>query len=138
MKNNNKKPRIGIGVIVIKDNKVLLGKRKGSHGERTWNFPGGHLHFYGDIENCARREVMEEAGIKIKNLKLGPFTNDFFKKEGKHYVTLYVIAEYKSGKVKLMKPNKCEKWGWFSWNNFPKPLFTPCKNLLKQKFNPFN
>jgi len=136
MKKNNKKPRIGAGIIVLKDNKALLGKRKGSYGENSWNFPGGHLNFYEDIKDCAKREVMEKTGIKIKNLRLGPFTNDFFKKES----TFYVIAEYKSGKVKLMEPKKCEKWDWFSWDNLPKPLFTPspCKNLLKQKFNPFN
>ena len=29
----DKKPKVGVGVIVIKDNKVLLGKRKNSHGE---------------------------------------------------------------------------------------------------------
>jgi len=137
MKKDSKEPKIGIGVIVLKKNKVLLGKRKSSHGAGTWNFPGGHLHFYESIKGCAKRELIEETGIKIKNLRPGPFTNDFFKKEEKHYVTLYVIAEYKSGKIKLMEPEKCEKWGWFSWGNFPKPLFTPCKNLLKQNFNPF-
>ena len=39
-------PRVGIAAIVKKDNKVLLGKRKGSHGSGAWNFPGGHLEFF--------------------------------------------------------------------------------------------
>jgi 8-oxo-dGTP diphosphatase len=131
------RPMIGIGVIVIKNNKVLLGKRKNSHGEGSWCFPGGHLEFNEEIEECGKREVLEETGIKIKNIKLGPFTNDIFKKEGKHYVTLFLTADYDSGKVRVMEPDKFEKWEWFEWGKLPKPLFLPIQNLLKQKFNPF-
>jgi len=131
------RPKIGIGVIVIKGNKVLLGKRKASHGEGSWCFPGGHLEFNEEIEDCARREVTEETGIQIKNLRMGTFTNDFFKKEGKHYVTLYVISEHDSGKPKIMEPERCKKWGWFEWDKLPKPLFIPVQNLLKQGYNSF-
>ncbi|RLJ07409.1 MAG: DNA mismatch repair protein MutT [Candidatus Aenigmatarchaeota archaeon] len=131
------RPRIGVGVIVIKDGKVLLGKRRGSHGKGSWCFPGGHLEFNESVEECARREVREEVGIEIKNLKMGPFTNDIFKKEGKHYVTLFVISEYKSGEVRVMEPDKCERWEWFEWKKLPKPLFLPIRNLLKQGFDPF-
>ncbi len=133
----DKKPKVGVGVIVIKDNKVLVGKRKNAHGDGSWSFPGGHLEFNENIEGCAKRETLEETGIKIKNIKNGPFTNDIFKQENKHYVTLFVIAEYDSGKVKIMEPDKCEKWEWRRWDNLPTPLFIPIQNLLKQNYNPF-
>ena len=58
------RPRIGVVVIIKKDNKILFGKRKGSHGEGSWSFPGGHLEFNENIEDCAVREVLEETGIK--------------------------------------------------------------------------
>lgn len=131
------RPKVGVGVCVIKDNKVLYGKRKGPHGFGDWCFPGGHLEYGESIEDCARREVMEETGINIKNLKIGPFTNDIFEKEQKHYITLFVIADYDSGEVKIMEPDKCEKWDWFSWENPPEPLFLPSQNLYKQGYNPF-
>ena len=130
-------PRIGVASIIKKDNKVLLGKRKGSHGEGTWAFPGGHLEFGESIFDCAQRETMEEVGIKLKNLKYGPYTNDYFEKENKHYVTLYVISDYSSGKVENLEPNKCDKWEWFDWNNLPDNLFLPLANLKLTKFNPF-
>ncbi len=41
----NKRPKVGLGVLIFKDGKVLLGKRKGAHGEGTWCPPGGHLEF---------------------------------------------------------------------------------------------
>lgn len=84
-----------------------------------------------------KREVLEETGMKTKNLKLGPFTNDIFKKDDKHYITLFVIAKDASGKPQVLEPEKCERWEWFSWEKLPKPLFLPLKNLRKQKFDPF-
>jgi 8-oxo-dGTP diphosphatase len=131
------RPKVGVGVIVKNGDQVLLGKRKNAHGEGDWCFPGGHLEFKESIEDCARREVLEETGIKIKNLKLGPYTNDIFEKEGKHYVTLYVTCDYSSGTVQVMEPEKCEGWQWFKWSELPKPLFIPISNLLNLNFNPF-
>ena len=43
-----------------------------------------------------------------------------------------MLAEYDSGIVKIMEPNKCLEWKWFSWSKLPKPLFLPTKNLLTQ------
>jgi 8-oxo-dGTP diphosphatase len=129
------RPKVGVGVIVIKDGKILLGKRKNAHGEGSWCFPGGHLEFNEGIEDCAIREVKEETGISIKNIRKGPFTNDIFRKEEKHYVTLYVISDYAYGKVKVMEKDKCEKWEWFELNKLPKPLFLPIQNLLKENVN---
>jgi 8-oxo-dGTP diphosphatase len=131
-------PKVGVGVFVLKDNKILFGKRKNAHGDGTWSLPGGHLEFNEKVEDCAVREVLEETSISIKNIRMGTFTNDIFEKEGKHYVTLFAISDFDSGEVKLMEPDKCEKWDWFEWDKLPSPLFIPIQNLLKQNFNPFN
>jgi 8-oxo-dGTP diphosphatase len=130
-----KRPYVGVAVIVVKDKKVLLGRRINSHGSGTWQFPGGHLEFKESIEDCARREVFEETGLQIKNLRLGPYTNDIFKKEQKHYITLFVIAEYDSGTESVKEPDRCERWQWFEWPSLPEPSFLPIENLLKQNFD---
>jgi len=131
------RPKIGVGVCVVKDGKVLFGKRKNAHGEGFWCFPGGHLELNENIEDCARREVLEETGLSIKNLRLGPYTNDIFENEKKHYVTLFVVADYGSGELKAMEPEKCEKWEWFGWDEMPSPLFISNQNLLKTGYSPF-
>ncbi len=118
---------------IIKDKQILLGKRVGSHGANTWCPPGGHLEFGETFEECIIRETFEEVGIKIKNIRFLGITNDIFKKEKKHYITIAMLAEYDSGLVKIMEPKKCLDWKWFSVNKFPKELFLPTKNLLKQK-----
>jgi 8-oxo-dGTP diphosphatase len=126
-----KRPFVGIAVMVIKGNRVLLGKRKNAHGSGTWAFPGGHLEFNESIEACAKREVLEETGIRIKNLRYGPYTNDIFTDEDKHYVTLFVTADYDSGSPLVKEPHKCEKWAWFQWPPNVQPCFLPIENLLK-------
>lgn len=131
------RPKVGLGVIVIKDGKVLLGKRKNAHGEGTWCFPGGHLEFGESWEACARREVAEEAGINIKDLKFLTATNDIFEQEEKHYITIIMISQYDSGEVKIMEPEKCEGWEWFDWEALPSPLFLPTQNLIKTINKPF-
>lgn len=132
-----KHPRVGVGVIICRAGKVLLGKRIGSHGAETWSFPGGHLEFGESIEECARRETLEETNLPIQNIRKGPFTNDIFSSEEKHYITLFVIADALEGDAQLMEPNKCLEWKWFAWSDLPQPLFLPVQNLIKTDFNPF-
>ncbi len=131
------RPLVGIAAIVTQNKKVLLGKRKGAHGAGCWAFPGGHLEFNESIEGCAAREVYEETGLFVKNCRYAACTNDIFKDNNKHYVTLFVVCEYESGKPEIKEPDICDAWKWFSWNQFPAPLFLSLKNLLDQDFTPF-
>ena len=133
---SERRPRIGVGVVVMRGERILLGKRRNAHGENCWSCPGGHLEFGETIEDCARREVFEETGLSLANLRLGPYTNDIFEQEGKHYVTLFVLADYLSGQPTVREPDKCEVWDWFHWSRLPHPLFLPILNLRKQGFRP--
>ena len=77
--------------------------------------PGGHLEYGEEVEACALREVAEETGIKVKNVRrANSITNDIYP-EGKHYITLYVLCDYEDGEPELLEPHKCERWEWFSW-----------------------
>lgn len=127
-------PQVGVGILVVENGRVLLGKRKGSHGAGTWSAPGGHLEFGESIEACARREALEETNLVLKNLRLGPFASNVFESERKHYVTVFVIAAPASDTLKTMEPQKCAGWAWFEWSNLPDPLFAPLITLLDQGF----
>ena len=114
-----------------------MHQRKNAHGEGTWSFPGGHLEFGETPEETAHRETDEEAGVSIRNVRFATVTNDVFIAENKHYVTIYMLADYLSGEPTIKEPEKCLQWKWFSWNELPSPLFLPVENLLKQGFDPF-
>lgn len=124
------RPGVGIGVMIIKDGKVLLGKRKGSHGEGEYAFPGGHLEYMESFEDCAKREVMEECGIEIENIRFQILAN-LTKYAPKHYTHINLLADWKSGEPKLLEPERCEAWGWYEIDNLPQPLFEVCKPAIK-------
>ena len=130
-------PRLGVGVIVRRNKKVLVGSRRNSHGGECWEFVGGHLEPGESVEECAAREVWEEAGIKVKNFRAGPWTFDVFEKDGRKYVTLFVVCDHVEGEPVVKEPEKRGGWAWFSWNELPEPLFLPILNLKKQGFDPF-
>jgi 8-oxo-dGTP diphosphatase len=133
------RPNVGVGVIVIRNNKMLLGQRVNAHGNHTYNFPGGHLEFGESIETCAKREVLEETGLKVDKIIVGPFTNDIFKEENKHYVTIFALCESKTGEPQVMEPEKCTGWDWYrlepstpaSLPPHPKPFKTKILPILK-------
>lgn len=126
--------KVGVGVILIRAGRILLGERHGSHGTGTWALPGGHLEFGESIEKCAAREVLEETGVEVGGVTHLAFTNDIFSEEGKHYVTLFVLAEGWQGEPAVMEPEKCKCWAWFDWDALPSPTFLPLQNLKQQGF----
>ena len=128
--------RVGVGVLIFRGGRVLLGLRRGSHGEGTWAPPGGHLEFGETPEACARREVLEETGLALGELSRGPYTVDAFPEAGRHYVTLFVIAESAQGEPRAMEPEKTAAWEWHAWSALPAPLFAPLASLRAQGFAP--
>ena len=125
-------PRVGTGTVVVRDGLVLIGKRIGSHGKDCWSFPGGHLEFGESLEGCAMREVLEETGLTVRNPRIIGLTNDVFQESGKHYVTIFVQAEYAGGEPEVTEPDRWERWEWHPWDALPRPLFLPIEHALEQ------
>lgn len=133
-----KRPRVGVGVIVIQDRKVLLGLRKSEHGQGCWSPPGGHLEFGEDPKEAVLRELKEETGLigRVDSLTLLGVTNDIFEESGKHYITLNYRLDKVVGDPQVREPDKWERWEWFSWDNMPENLFLPIVHLRKEGYTP--
>ncbi len=139
MKNLEKKPSVGVGIMIFKDNKVLLGKRHGDpkkadselHGEGSWTMPGGKLHFKENLEDAAFREIFEETGVKINKEKLEiiSVTNDIVKDA--HFVTIGFLCKDFPGEPRVAEPDEITEWKWFDLNNLPSPIFFPSEKILR-------
>ncbi len=106
---NKERPKIGIGVIILRFGKVLLGERMSSHGAGTFTLPGGHLEFGESFENTARREVKEETGLKKLIIKgVVSISNDL--SYNKHYVTVGILTESTKGDPVDVEPTKTKNW----------------------------
>ncbi|PIV47045.1 DNA mismatch repair protein MutT [bacterium (Candidatus Gribaldobacteria) CG02_land_8_20_14_3_00_41_15] len=134
MELQNQKPKVGVGVMILKNGKVLLGKRKGSHGEGEFAFPGGHLEYMESFADCAKREVNEECGIEIKNIRF-QFLANVVKYAPKHYVHVGLLVDWKNGEPKVLELNKSESWLWYDINNLPKPIFEMSKLAINSYKN---
>jgi 8-oxo-dGTP diphosphatase len=132
-----KKIGVGVGVIVFKDNKILLGKRNGDpakalsalKGEGTWTMPGGKLHFGETFEQAAKREALEETGIVLNKVQVIAINND--QVEDAHFVTIGLFCDDFSGEPKDMEPDEITQWQWFDLNILPSPLYFPSAKILK-------
>lgn len=134
-----KKVGVGVGIMILKRGKVLLGKRNSDprkadselHGAGTWTMPGGKVHFGEGLKEAAFREVQEETGIKVKKgkLKLISVSNDIV--QDAHFVTLGFLCQDFLGKPKVKEPEEITEWRWFPLNKLPKPLFFPSAKILK-------
>ena len=155
--------RVGVGVFILRSSSApspddknghpsfLLGKRINAHGAGTWATPGGHLEFGETPEKCAAREVLEETGLKVKDMRFLTTTNDFMPDAGRHYVTLFMVCvrEDDAQEAKVMEPDKCEGWEWVRWGDLvswvdlndadearhggERRLFMPLLNLVRQR-----
>jgi len=130
------RPYVGIGVIISKEQQVLLIRRSGAHGEGTWSPPGGHLEYGESPQQCAIREAQEEAGITITNPVFRAITNDVFEEEHTHYLTVWLEGTYVSGEPAIQSLRESSAVGWFSWDALPEPLFLPFEHLLTGQCDP--
>jgi len=138
--------RVGVGVLVqdpLHPGYIFAGKRKGSHGAGTLALPGGHLEMYESWQECASREVKEEMGLHIHEIRLAYVTNDPMPAEDKHYVTIFMTAKCaeETQRPQNMEPHKCEGWNSYSLKDLKgllqegtsseTSLFGPLKQLVE-------
>jgi 8-oxo-dGTP diphosphatase len=129
--------RVGIGVWIKKETKVLMGFRIGSHSSGVWAPPGGHIEFGESFEETALREVKEETGLEINNIKVMGVLNNFYEEEQNHVITTLLTADWVSGEPQLLEPDKMKEWRWVEWGQFPDPLMKPVVSSLEQGLDPF-
>jgi 8-oxo-dGTP diphosphatase len=127
------RPKVGIVILLFKDGKLLLGKRKTKEGTAgMYGTCGGHLEHLETFEMCAKREAKEEADVEIENVEFVGVVNvrEF---APLHMIMIILRADWKSGEVRNCEPDRHEDWGWFDLNALPSPM-TPATEKGIQAF----
>jgi 8-oxo-dGTP diphosphatase len=122
---NKELHRVTVTAIICKDGKYLIIQRslnkKAFPGK--WTVPGGGIEvmdyinlpktnkdsWYYALENALRREVIEETGLEIENIK---YLCDvaFIRPDNIPVITLSYYCDWKYGEVKLNDENIDYKW----------------------------
>ncbi|MCX6803899.1 MAG: NUDIX domain-containing protein [Candidatus Diapherotrites archaeon] len=137
MAEEEKRIGVGVGIMVMRAGKVLLGKRNDDankadselHGEGTWTMPGGKIKYGESFEEAAIRELEEETGIELIEMRIMCVNND--KNEHAHFVTIGVLAKKYIGEAQVMEPEEITDWKWFEIKKVPKKLFEPSAKVLE-------
>ena len=121
----------GIGVLVVRKGRILLGRRLAAHGQGTWSCPGGKPHPGESPLEYAERELYEETGLEARAGRVVAETIDGFRDSRAVYRTRFVSMDGVSGEPRRREPAKVEGWGWYPWESLPEPLFAPVASLLR-------
>ena len=129
--------KVGVGVMIIDDNKILLGHRSSTRKDTggifepdTWTLPGGKQEYEETVYEAAIREVKEETNLKIKSPIVFSVSDDF--QSDRHFVTIEMIAKEYTGKLKIMEPTKEDDWQWFDLDNLPENIYSPSRVFIEK------
>lgn len=123
---SGKVPYVGIGCIVIRDDKLLLVRDQ----RGRWSTPGGHLEFGESPDVCAARETFEETGVTVSNVQFVAVTNDVLPDSGKHYLTVWMRGDADGVTARIGDTSEIVELGWFSPDRLPTPRCSYFQNLL--------
>lgn len=96
------RPHVGVGILLIRNQHLLLVKRKYDPDAGYWSIPGGHLELGERVQTAAEREGFEETGFKVKVTKLaGIIDKIMYDDLGEieyHYVLINYFVDQIEGK----------------------------------------
>ncbi len=109
-----KRPLVGVGVVTIKDGKILLVKRAFEPGAGKWSIPGGLVEVGEKLSEAGERETEEETGVKVQILELINVF-DMIEKDAEgnvryHYVLVDFLARPTGGEEKASEEVTELKW----------------------------
>ena len=95
------RPLVGVGVVAIKDGRVLLIRRAKPPRAGRWSLPGGRQRLGETVRETARRELREETGVEAEVTALldvvDSITRDDAGAIAYHYTLVDFLAEWRGG-----------------------------------------
>ena len=103
---------LGTGIIVLRDQHILVGKRKNAYSAGSYGLPGGRVELGQSLMETAKRELYEETGLVATTIEYLGCVREFQQeKDFIHFA--YVCTEFE-GEPETKEPEKCEGWEWVS------------------------
>ncbi|WP_454849586.1 NUDIX domain-containing protein [Rhizobium binxianense] len=115
-------PGFGVGLVILRDGKILLYRRMRAPEAGYWNIVGGKVDHMEPAEEAARREAEEETGLRIGAIERIGLTEQIIAADRQHWISLLYVTRDFTGEPQLTEPDKLSEFGWFSRSQLPEPL----------------
>jgi len=120
------RPAVTVDIVIVsRDRKprVLLIRRKIAPFKGCWAIPGGFVEIDEPLEDAARRELLEETGVRMKHLaQLHTFGDPRRDPRGRNIAVAY-LAEVHAVDLEPRAGDDAAEVGWFSLARPPKLAF---------------
>lgn len=109
---SNRNIIVSLECFVKKDGKYLMLHRHPNKKimPNVWMAPGGKRDFNEGLFECARREILEETGLTITNLKVKVTGNAYLKDLDTEFYFHFIIADWVNGEVVDEHENGTLEW----------------------------
>lgn len=122
---------VGVGAVIINNNKILLLLRKKAPEAGFWSIPGGKVEMFDTIEDTIIREVKEEINVEVEIVRLLGVTNHIIPRENSHWVSPNFLVTIKSGEIRNLEPEKHEELRWFDIDSLPENITITTRKAVK-------
>ena len=122
-------PRVGVGVMIVRDGRVLMARRVNGQRAGWYGWVGGKLEFGETLQDCAQREAREEAGIEITRLRLLCLSTIIV--DDQHWIDVEFLGDIAAGEPHTAAPDELTEWAWYAIDDLPRPIFEPAELALK-------
>lgn len=126
-----KSPKISVDILVLKNNKILLGlltKHWMYEGKQAYGVPGRDVFFGEKISDTVERNIKEEFNCHVTTQSVICVNANYA--NGNHYIGIGILATI-NGEPQVLAPQDWETWEWFEKNSLPDNLFPAAKNLIE-------
>ena len=121
-------PKVAAGVLVTRDDSVLLVRRANEPFRGSWTLPAGFVNGGEDPAKAAERECMEETGLSVHVTRVYEIVSGREHPRGADFVIIYQ-AEYLGGEMKAN--DDVDAVEWFNKNNLPPLAFLATQKVLQ-------
>lgn len=121
-------PKLAVAAIIIRDGKLLLGKRApGTRAEGRWSFPAGFVERGEQVETAVAREVFEETGLTVRVRRLV----GLFSEPGEAVVLAVYAADPAPETGEPAANDDLTELGWFALDDLPELAFARDTRIIE-------
>ncbi len=121
-------PKVGVGVFVVQDGKVLLVRRRMKPERGKWSIPAGFLDYGEDPKVTAAREAQEETGLIVV---VDGLVDVYHNPPGNGGASIFILYRAHVVNGRLQAGDDADAAGFFALDELPELAFASTRDAIR-------